>query len=251
MYATIIVKLIAGMICLLFFLRLAGKSQMAQMTPMDTVNSFVVGAIVGGIIYSPTLTIWDMLFAIAIWIIITLGIRYFSRFAIFNNLIHGKPEYVINNGEVDLKALQRNNIGIEQLVSKLRQREIYSLLDVESVCFEVDGQLSVTKKKKTPPAFLLVCNGEIMEEDLKRSEQSESWLRKELEKLQFSKIEDLFCVQWTPERGFFVIDKEGNTYDSTQKEEKQERKKEKGVTTEHKETREKANETKDKSEEKD
>lgn len=215
MYITIIIKLLAGMVCLLFFLRLAGKVQMAQMTPMDTVNSFVVGAIVGGIIYSPTLTIWDMFFAIAIWILITLGIRALSRFAFFRNIIYGRPEYVICDGVMNLKTLQRNHLDIEQLVGKLRQQGIYSMLDVESVCFDVDGQLSVSKKKDIPPAFLLINNGEIVEDNLERAKQSESWLKSELEKLDFTDLKKLFCVEWTPDRGFYIIDLEGNTFSKT------------------------------------
>ena len=37
-YLEIAVKLIAGMIGILTFLRIAGKAQMAQLTPLDTVS---------------------------------------------------------------------------------------------------------------------------------------------------------------------------------------------------------------------
>lgn len=67
MYGTIAVKLIIGMLGVLFFLRLSGKAQMAQITPLDTVNAFVIGALVGGVIYNPDMDVWHLIFALAVW----------------------------------------------------------------------------------------------------------------------------------------------------------------------------------------
>ena len=50
MYLSIAVKLLAGMLGVIFFLRVSGKTQMAQLTPLDSVNAFVLGALVGGVI---------------------------------------------------------------------------------------------------------------------------------------------------------------------------------------------------------
>ena len=47
-YVDIALKLIVGMIGILAFLRITGKAQMAQITPLDTVSAFVIGALVGG-----------------------------------------------------------------------------------------------------------------------------------------------------------------------------------------------------------
>ena len=89
-YITIIFKLIVGMIGILFFLRLAGKGQMSQITPLDTVNSFIIGAFVGGVIYNPDLSIWLMLFAMFIWGLINILLRSLMRINFFNKLLIGK-----------------------------------------------------------------------------------------------------------------------------------------------------------------
>lgn len=41
-YIAIALKLVTGMIGTLVFLRIAGKAQMAQITPLDTVSAFVI-----------------------------------------------------------------------------------------------------------------------------------------------------------------------------------------------------------------
>ena len=43
-YIDIALKLITGMIGILVFLRITGKAQLAQITPLDTVSAFVIGA---------------------------------------------------------------------------------------------------------------------------------------------------------------------------------------------------------------
>lgn len=64
MYLTIIVKIVVGMLGVLFFLRISGKTQMAQLTPLDSVNAFVLGALVGGVIYSPDVSAWQLVFSL-------------------------------------------------------------------------------------------------------------------------------------------------------------------------------------------
>ena len=49
-YFGIALKLITGMIGILAFLRITGKAQMGQISPLDTVSAFVIGALVGGVL---------------------------------------------------------------------------------------------------------------------------------------------------------------------------------------------------------
>lgn len=217
MYATIIVKLLVGMIGILFFLRLAGKGQMSQITPLDTVNSFIVGALVGGVIYNPDLSIWLMLYSILIWALINILVRLLMRINIINRLLNGKAEYLVKDGKLNLKMLKKNHLNMEQFKGILREHDIYSLMDVEDVRFETDGQMTVNKKKNTPESYLLVNNGQIVDEGLKEARRSEKWLEKELEKLGLTDITKLYCVEWVPEKGFYIVDMDGRIQDMTGK----------------------------------
>ena len=210
MHGMMVIKLLVGMAGVLFFLRLSGKSQMAQMTPTDIVNSFVIGAIVGGIIYEPDLSIWDMLFAMIIWSAINLIVRFLSRNSYLSGFLQGESEFIIKDGKLNLKVMDRNNLSMDQLIAKLREKDIFSLLDVDDVRFEADGQLTVFENQKGPLSYVLISNGKILRKTLQEAYRTEDWLREELDKLGFSHIENLFCVEWTPNRGFYIIDKQGN-----------------------------------------
>lgn len=76
MLITVTIKIVIGMLGVLFFLRISGKTQMAQLTPLDSVNAFVLGALVGGVIYSD-LSVWYMIFALAVWTMVNMMIRYY------------------------------------------------------------------------------------------------------------------------------------------------------------------------------
>ena len=72
MYWLMALKLVVGMLGVLFFLRLSGKTQMAQLTPLDSVNAFVLGALVGGVIYTAEVSVWQLIFSLAVWTVVNL-----------------------------------------------------------------------------------------------------------------------------------------------------------------------------------
>lgn len=97
MYLTIIVKIVVGMLGVLFFLRISGKTQMAQLTPFDSVNAFVLGALVGGVIYSPDVSAWQLVFSLGVWTCFNMGIRYLLRFKTLRRLIKGDTVMIVSD----------------------------------------------------------------------------------------------------------------------------------------------------------
>ena len=80
-YIGITLKLVTGMIGILAFLRITGKAQVAQLTPLDTVSAFVIGALVGGVLYNPDMSMWHILFALAVWTGFNMLVRFAMRSA--------------------------------------------------------------------------------------------------------------------------------------------------------------------------
>ncbi len=209
MYGTIALKLIVGMFGVLFFLRLAGKAQMAQITPLDTVSSFVVGALVGGVIYNPDMDVWHLIFALGIWTAVNLLIRYSLRFRIMRKLIKGDSVYIIRNGALNQKVFKRNGLEMEQFRTLLREKGVFSMFDVDDVRFETNGQLTVSIEGDASESYLMVNNGSILESSLTNAGKDEKWLLAELRKLGFKEVSELFCVEWTPRKGFYIVSNDG------------------------------------------
>ena len=111
MILSIIIKIIIGMSGVIFFLRISGKTQMAQLTPLDSVNAFVLGALIGGVIYNPDLSVWYMIFALGTWTIVNMTIRYLLRFSLIRRLVKGDTVMIVRNGQINLKEFKRNVAG--------------------------------------------------------------------------------------------------------------------------------------------
>lgn len=206
-YLTIVIKVIVGMLGVLFFLRISGKTQMAQLTPLDSVNAFVLGALVGGVIYSPDISAWQLVFSLGVWTCFNMGIRYLLRFKTLRKIIKGDTVMIVQDGNINLKEFKRNGLEMEQFRTLLRENGIFSMFDVDNVRFETNGQLTVSRCNSKSESFLLVNNGSILDSSLTSAGKTEEWLKSNLSHEGYEDINELFCVEWTPGRGFYITKK--------------------------------------------
>lgn len=213
MLLNIAIKIIVGMTGVLFFLRISGKTQMAQLTPLDSVNAFVLGALVGGAIYTRELSVWYMIYALAVWTIVNMLIRYSLRVSFLRRLIKGDAVMIIRNGKINLKAFKRNGLEMEQFRTMLREIGIFSMFAIKNARFETNGKLTVSLSHQISESYLFINNGDIIHQSLDRAGKDEKWLFSQLKKMGYKEISDLFCVEWTPGKGLYVATR--NTEDST------------------------------------
>jgi uncharacterized membrane protein YcaP (DUF421 family) len=198
------------MLCILIFLRVLGKTQVSHLTPLDTINAFVIGAMVSGVIYDQQLSVWYFVFAIAVWAALNFAVRAISRYNIISKFMFGTTEYLVKDGVLDLKKMKENNIDAEILKSLLRGKDIFYLSDVDDVILETDGSISATTRKNIHDSFLLIDNGEIIPDALKNANKDETWLLAKINKFGFKEVKDLYCFEFTPKRGYFLEDINGN-----------------------------------------
>ena len=203
-YIAIALKLITGMIGILVFLRIAGKAQMAQITPLDTVSAFVIGALVGGVLYNPDMSMWHILFALTVWTLFNMLIRFAMRSA-----IKGESVFLVKDGAINFKNFKRNSLEMEQFRLLLRQKGIFSMFDAEDVIFETNGAVTVLPPNHTAPSFLLVNNGAIIESTLDQCNRSKTWVLSNIVHNGFESPSELFCMEWTPRKGFYFVTYEG------------------------------------------
>ena len=208
-YIAIALKLITGMIGILVFLRIAGKAQMAQITPLDTVSAFVIGALVGGVLYNPDMSMWHILFALTVWTLFNMLIRFAMRSARLRHFIKGESVFLVKDGAINFKNFKRNSLEMEQFRLLLRQKGIFSMFDAEDVIFETNGAVTVLPPNHTAPSFLLVNNGAIIESTLDQCNRSKTWVLSNIVHNGFESPSELFCMEWTPRKDFYFVTYEG------------------------------------------
>jgi len=208
-YISITLKLVTGMIGILAFLRITGKAQMAQITPLDTVSAFVIGALVGGVLYNPDMSMLHIIFALIVWTGFNMLVRFAMRSAYMRHLIKGKSDFLVKKGIINFGNFKRNSLEMEQFRMLLRQKGIFSMFDVEDVLFETNGAVTVLPTGKMADSFLIVNNGEFVESGLAGSEKSKEWALYHIKRNGFSSPSELFCMEWTPNKGIYFVSFEG------------------------------------------
>ena len=208
-YISITLKLVTGMIGILAFLRITGKAQMAQITPLDTVSAFVIGALVGGVLYNPDMSMLHIIFALIVLTGFNMLVRFAMRSAYMRHLIKGKSDFLVKKGIINFGNFKRNSLEMEQFRMLLRQKGIFSMFDVEDVLFETNGAVTVLPTGKTADSFLIVNNGEFVESGLAGSEKSKEWALYHIKRNGFNSPSELFCMEWTPNKGIYFVSFEG------------------------------------------
>ena len=107
--------------------------------------------------------------------------------------------------EIDFVELPNMGNIMEQFRTMLRENGIFSMFDVDDVRFETNGRITISRRNEPPESYLLVNGGKVMEDALKRSGKGKRWLLRHLRQAGYPDAEKLFCVEWTPGRGFYIV----------------------------------------------
>lgn len=221
MYGSITLKIVVGLICLLIVIRLLGKKELSQVTPFDFVYLLLLGSFLEEGIYEEKVSVLHIVYAIFLWgSIIYLIEKVAVKSEWFRKLMKGECTDLISKGKVNIKALDKNKIEMEQLRALLRSQGYFSVSEVEHVTLEANGSLSVLPKVKeeaitpdmmnlNPPeneiTYLFVDEGEIEEKELQKAQKSKEWLLAQLKKEGIENPSVLYYGEWAERKGFYLI----------------------------------------------
>ncbi|PWA12683.1 DUF421 domain-containing protein [Pueribacillus theae] len=218
-YGYIAIELVVGFIMLLILTKLFGKTQISQLTPFDFISALILGELVGNAIYDKNVHLGFILFATFTWALLIIIAEWITqKLRKTRKFLEGEPSIVIRNGLIDRKQLKKNKIDIDQLQNLLRQKDVFSIREVEYAILESNGSLSVLKKPmyatptksdlKIPPkpvhlAFPIISDGIVDEENLKEAGFDEAWLSKQLKLNKISNAKEVFYAEWKQDEGFY------------------------------------------------
>lgn len=80
-YSLIIIKFVLGMLCLILQINLLGKGNLAPTSAIDQVQNYVLGGIIGGIIYNNEISVLEFIMVLLIWTLIVFMVDYRMKLA--------------------------------------------------------------------------------------------------------------------------------------------------------------------------
>ncbi|NRO64433.1 hypothetical protein IMAU40088_01106 [Lactobacillus helveticus] len=196
-YTQLFIKLALGILTLIIQINLFGKTNLAPTTALDQLQNYVLGAIIGGIIYNPSITVLQFFLVLIIWTLVVFILK-FSRDhnSWIRGVIDGKPVQVIKNGQVLVTNCMKAGISANELMFKLRSRGIYSVEKVKNCIFEQNGQLTIIENDEVNIRFPIISDGQVNEDVLELIHKSEAWLEQEVKATGYNGINDVFLGEY-------------------------------------------------------
>ncbi|MFZ5987242.1 MAG: YetF domain-containing protein [Bacillota bacterium] len=216
------IKTLIAYILLLILTRMMGRKMVAQVTFFDFVVAIIVGSVVANIAVNQDMplvsgfTVLVVLSAMTILVQVLLLKSFLLR-----KLIDFGSIVVIENGKIISENLKTTRLRLDNLLMLLREKDAFSIADVEYAVLETDGKLSVLKKSQKlpvtpadlniPTAYIgltkdIIMDGEVMEKNLRGANLDKDWLMRMLKAQNYNRVEDVF---------YAGLDATGNLYISS------------------------------------
>ncbi|GBR48434.1 DUF421 domain-containing protein [Gluconobacter roseus] len=215
-YLWVLLKVIIGMTVIIGYLNTTGRNQISMMTSVDLVGNFVLGGVVGGIIYNDTLPITHYIALLFICVGVMVFYNYVSRkIGFLRKATIGQPIPIIRDGNFIMENLKQNanRIDFNDVATALRMQNIFSFEGIRYAQIETTGHVSVICDDDVFPSVFLVLKGDIVKDALDNMDRSEDWLHRQLAHLGFDRMEKVFLAQWIHDH-ILVVGMDGRTVTS-------------------------------------
>lgn len=210
--------------------RLMGKRQVGELEPSELVLSFLIADLasvpmqdLGFPLHTGIIPILTLVAISTIFSVLTI------RSLFFRNLLCGKPSIVMRDGKICQKEMRQNRLTVDELLEELRSAGHRDLETIQYAVLESNGMLSVVQVPEEQPVTLgqlqellgkkatadtrglprvLVSDGVLLQEAVKQSGFSSSWVVERCKKKGKLEIKDVFLFILYEDGTYYVEQKE-------------------------------------------
>lgn len=177
-------------------MRLMGKRQIGQLQPFELVIAIMISELAAVPMQNKGVPLINGIIPIVTLLLAQIFLSYVSLKSVsLRAIICGRPTILIENGKLNEKNLRRETYNINDLFEQLRNKNVFSVSDVEFAILETNGHLSVLPKSQKRPVnpedlavntnyeglpIDLIIDGKIIYHNLHRANLDEEWLKNEL-----------------------------------------------------------------------
>lgn len=196
-YWQLFVKFGLGLLTLIVQINLFGKSNLAPTTALDQLQNYVLGGIVGGVIYNPAISILQFLIVLILWTLVVFIIKFLrDHNRKVKRLIDGRPVQVVKNGQVIVENCMQAGISANDLMFRLRMQGVFTVSKIKNCLFEQNGQLTVIENDDQNIRFPLISDGQVNEDVLELIHHDHPWLKKQLDEGGFESVSQVFLGEF-------------------------------------------------------
>ena len=183
---------------LLISIRIMGKREIGQLSNLDFVVAIVVAELATLPITDHKLTLEETILPMLIITFLQVAVSILClKSNRFRRLLYGRPNVLIAGGQMQMQEMRKARYNIDDLLSQLRQKDVFDIASVEYAVLETSGELTVMQKQgshpvtrsdlkmETPVSFYgmpltLIDDGEVNWRGLADHGNTEAWLTEQL-----------------------------------------------------------------------
>ncbi|WP_080874961.1 YetF domain-containing protein [Oceanobacillus timonensis] len=220
-YLSMFVELIFGLFALFVITKILGKTQISQITPFDFISALLLGELVGNALFDPNAGIPEIAFVVVLYGLLLYVIEIVSqKYKRTRHMLEGSPTIVIHRGKLIRDMMKKTKLDINQLQHLLREKDVFSISEVEFAVLEANGTVSVLKKTdyQTPTRkdlklspkdvtlpITLINDGEIIKDNLEEKNLPVSWLEESIREQGYQDISEIFYAEYSKGEPLFII----------------------------------------------
>ena len=209
-------------VTILIGMRLMGKREIGELTPIDLVVSLMIAELGVLIIEDKSIGIINGIIPIFTLVGIEILVSYLSlKNELVRKIVNGTPVVLIKNGKIMIEEMKKNRYTTHDLLTQLREKDIFNISDVEVGILETSGELTVipkSQKRNLTPEDLnldtgyeglpvvLIEDGQINYKALKKVGLDKKWILEQLNQRQIDDITEVLIL---------ALETDGNLYIST------------------------------------
>ena len=209
-------------VILIFFVRAMGKRQLGELQPGELVVTILVSEIAANPITDTSAPLLSGILPLMVIVSLEIISSFISMKSVkFRYMSEGNTIAVIKNGELDQKQMKELRFTINDILSALRQKDIFDIRDVQYAVVETNGTLSVlpkenkrtltpdslnNKKEDTVPTPVII-DGKFLNENFKECGTNQKEIEKRLTASRLT-AEEILLMTADRKRDFHIIKKE-------------------------------------------
>ena len=195
-YGMVFAKLAIGLLAIILQINLMGKGSLAPTSALDQLQNYVLGGIIGAIIYNDQIGILQFMLVLILWTILVMTLKFLKgNLRIFKAILDGHPVIVIEKGHILTEECMRYGIQAAELKLKLRAAGVQYVTDVKRAVLEQNGQLNVVQFGEDNIRFDLIDDGQINQFTLDVIEKDRDWLEQEIQVQGYS-VKDIYIAEY-------------------------------------------------------
>lgn len=201
---------ILSVVTLFILTKIMGNRQMSQLSMFDYINGITIGSIASEMSFSD-----EFLYPLIAMIVYATSSILVSYCATKNlkwcRFLNGTPLILFDKDKFHFKSFKKAKLDINEFLCQCRSLGYFNLNDVQTAILEANGKITILPKStKRPlnandlnlnpvqemPSINVICNGEILHDNLKSIGKDEVWLRRKLSEDRLGSPKDIllaFC----------------------------------------------------------